>query len=314
MTGQLSAANVRLTDASSSIDLGGTLVAANNVTIAAGGSIVLPGTLSAVDFQITAGGPIALTGTLSAANTATLTATGPIDLAGRLAATNGTTITAGGSIDLAGMIAANTVLITADGPISLTSGSQFSGVGAGSASPLRTEPFPLISNPPAVFRSPIQAGIYLVAPDITVVANPAVSTGSTINWTFALTGTGRLGLGNFQQPNVKLFLDLASGSAGGNINVAGLQVRFTTATNVTVNLTGSVGGIGGQIAASDSHISPLPKNNFQINGCPISSVNCIKFTGLTVPVTNPLQDVQVGQMQALSDIDMILPDVAERDY
>jgi filamentous hemagglutinin family protein len=314
LTGQLSASSVQITDARFSIDLAGTLLATNNVTIAAGGSIALPGTLSADGVQINAGGPIDLAGTLSAANSVTLDAGGAVDLTGRLSATNGTTVTAGGSIDLAGMISANTVQITAAGPISLTTGSQFSGVGPGSTSPLRAEAFPLISNPPAIFRSPVPAGIYLVAPDITVSANPVVSTGSTINWTFALTGSGRLALGDFRQPNVKLFLDLASGSASGNVNVAGLQVRFTTATNVTVNLTGSVGGISGPIAASDSHISPLPKNNYQINGCPISSVNCIKFTGLTVPVTNPLQDVQMGQMQLLSDIDMILPDVAERDY
>ena len=58
----------------------------------------------------------------------------------------------------------------------------------------------------------------------------------------------------------------------------------------------------------------MPSNNYQINGCPISSVNCIKFTGLTVPVTNPLQDVAFGDMLSLSDIDIMLPDVAERDY
>ncbi|MEA2725559.1 MAG: hypothetical protein QOF70_34, partial [Acetobacteraceae bacterium] len=314
LAGRLSAANGTTVTAGSSIDLAGTLLATNDVAIAAGSSVALLGTLSGDSVHITAGGPIDLAGTLSATNNATLNAAGAVDLTGRLSATNGTTVTAGGSIDLAGMISANTVQITAAGPISLTTGSQFSGVGPGSTSPLRTEAFPLISNPPAIFRSPVPAGIYLVAPDITVSANPVVSTGSTINWTFALTGSGRLALGDFRQPNVKLFLDLASGSASGNVNVAGLQVRFTTATNVTVNLTGSVGGISGPIAASDSHISPLPKNNYQINGCPISSVNCIKFTGLTVPVTNPLQDVQMGQMQLLSDIDMILPDVAERDY
>jgi hypothetical protein len=209
------------------------------------------------------------------------------------------------SVDLAGSIAANSVLVQA-AAIDLTTGGAFSGLGAGSPNPLKVDPFPLPGSP----------GVYLQADNITVVNNPLVSTAFTVNWTFALTGSGTVALGNFQQPMVKLFLDLASGTASGQVNIAGLQVSYDLAapTQTTIDLTGVVGGISGQATAGDSHISSKPRNNFQINGCPISSVNCIHFTGLSVPVTNPLQDVGLGDMQSLYDSDSVLPDVAERDY
>jgi hypothetical protein len=208
---------------------------------------------------------------------------------------------------LAGILSANSIRIEDVGfEIDLTTGSGFAGVGAGSTNPLKTDAFPVPGSP----------GIYLLASNFRVVQNPLVTTTSVINWTFALpaTGTGNVGLGDFQQPNVKLFLNLGAGTATGQVNIAGLQLTYAQATTLTVRLTGTIGGIAGQTAASGSHISPLPSNNYQINGCPISSVNCIKFTGLTVPVTNPLQDVAFGDVLSLSDIDITLPDVAERDY
>jgi fibronectin-binding autotransporter adhesin len=209
------------------------------------------------------------------------------------------------TIDLAGAIAANSVLVQA-ADIALTTGSSFSGLGAGSATPLKADPFPLPGSP----------GIYLNAANISVAANPPLATGYTVNWTFALTGSGNVALGNFQQPRVKLFLNLASGTATGQVDVAGLQVLYDAAAPAmtTIDLTGVVGGISGQATAGDSHIASKPNNKYQINGCPISSLNCIRFTGLTVPVTNPLQDVDVGNVDQLYDTDSVLPDVAERDY
>ena len=208
---------------------------------------------------------------------------------------------------LTGILSANSVRIEDVGfEVDLTSGNGFAGLGADSTNPLRAEAFPAPGSP----------GIYLLASNFKVVENPILSTGSIIDWTFALpaNGTGVVGLGDFQQPMVKLFLSLGAGTATGQVNIAGLQITHATAPTVTVNLTGVIGGISGQTAASGGHIRPSPSNNYQINACPISSVNCVRFTGLTVPVTNPLQDVEFGDMLPLSDIDIILPDVAERDY
>jgi hypothetical protein len=208
------------------------------------------------------------------------------------------------NLTLAGLITANSVWIEDAGAIDLNAGNGFAGLGTRGGDPKNKEPFPAAGS----------AGVYLQAANFIVAQNPAVSAGGPVNWTFALTGSGNVGLGSFLQPNAKLFLSLASGTATGTINVAGLQVQYTTPASKTVNLSGVVGGATGQLTAAISQMSSKPNNNYQVNGCPISSVNCVQFTGLTIPVTNPVQDVQMGWMQYLADADMILPDVAERDY
>jgi hypothetical protein len=206
---------------------------------------------------------------------------------------------------LAGLLTATSVWIQdVSHDIDVTTASAFAGLAAGSSNPLKTDPFPAAGS----------AGVYLEAANFAVLQNPSISTGWIVDWTFALTGSGNVDLGVFEQPRVKLFLSLATGTASGQVYVPGLQVTYTTATTKTVNLTGSVGNVSGQNAASGGHISPLPKNNYQINGCPISSVNCVKFTGLTLPVSNPLRDVDLGFMQYQGDADSVLPDVADRDY
>lgn len=224
----------------------------------------------------------------------------------------------GSNLALAGVVTANSVRIKDFGhTIDLAAGGGVAGVGPGGANPRLVEPFPL--NPDLSFRSPLPAGVYLLASNITTSANPTVSGSPIIDWTFALDGSGNVGFGGgspvfFRQPAVKLFLDLGTGTASGQIDVAGLQVRYTTASTATINLTAQIGALTGSLAAGAATITPKPVNNYQINGCPISSVNCIKFTGLTVPVVNPLRDVQFGRMQEQSDTDVTLPDVAEQDY
>jgi hypothetical protein len=210
----------------------------------------------------------------------------------------------GSSLNLSGLITANSVVVTTPGAIALTAGGV-AGIGAGTFVPTTANPIP----------SAGAAGVYLKGSAITVLSNPSVSGNGTIDWTFALTGSGNVGLNaDFSQPSVKVFLDLASGTASGQLEVAGLWVRYTTASQSTTNLLGSVNGKTGAYAAAASNISPLPKNNYMVNECPISSVNCVKFTGLTVPVTNPLQDVLPAAIQDPMTIDDLLPDIAKRDY
>ena len=57
-----------------------------------------------------------------------------------------------------------------------------------------------------------------------------------------------------------------------------------------------------------------PSNNYQINGCPISSTNCVQFTSLVPPTNNPLVDLRIGLPVTSDDDDSLLPDVAEQDY
>ena len=58
----------------------------------------------------------------------------------------------------------------------------------------------------------------------------------------------------------------------------------------------------------------MPKNNYQLNGCPIQSTNCIRISTLSIPVINPFKDLQLLTTQETADIEVALPDVAERDY
>jgi filamentous hemagglutinin family protein len=269
-------------------------------------NLMLTGKLTANSVQITdTNYSIDLTGSILA--NSVLIVGSPIDLTGSISASS--VVIQGSTIDWAGSISANSVVIQGS-TIDLTTGAAYAGPGTASGNPVKT------------FPSAGSDGVYLQASNITVLANPVVATGgSDMNWTFALTGNGNVALSNpqqsnvsFDQPTVKLFLALASGTATGQVDVAGLQVSYTTATTKTIDLTGIVRSVPGALAAAASQIAPLPKNNYQINGCPISSVNCIKFTGLTVPVTNPLQDVALDWMQFIYDADSVLPDVAERDY
>ena len=99
------------------------------------------------------------------------------------------------------------------------------------------------------------------------------------------------------------------------IEVKALQLRYTgTGTALTLNLLGAVDGRSGSDAAAASFIQPRQKNNYQVNGCPIQSVNCIRVTTLTVPIINPLKDLEVLQPQQPDDFIITLPDVGEKDY
>ncbi|WP_146101827.1 ShlB/FhaC/HecB family hemolysin secretion/activation protein [Rhodopila globiformis] len=234
-----------------------------------------------------------------------LTQANAIDALGAFsAAGHGFHLVDGSNLMLTGVVTANSVWIQDSGKIDLSTGNGFAGLGTRGGDPRNKEAFPAAGS----------AGVHLQAANFTMTQNPGIKAGGLVNWTFALTGTGNVGLGSFLQPSVKLFLSLAGGTADGTVNVAGLQVQYTTPTGKTVNLSGVVGGNPGMFAAATSQMSSKPNNNYQVNGCPISSVNCVQFTALTVPVINPVQDVQMGWMLPLPDADMMLPDVAERDY
>jgi hypothetical protein len=111
-----------------------------------------------------------------------------------------------------------------------------------------------------------------------------------------------------------LIVDLTGGTLGGLIFVKTLDLRYVPGAG-NANLSGSVNGLGGPTAAGVSYISPLPNPRYQINGCPITAVNCILLSVAAVPVINPLQDIYLGVLgNPQDDDDLLLPDVSERDY
>lgn len=292
-----------------------------------GNAITLSGSITAVPaaanpaqggiVTLASAGPITETGAITTRGTLTGSAGGDVNLNSNVnvatlgafnASGNAFSLIDNSNLMLAGVINANSVVIN-DTASSLTlgPGNGFAGIGAGSQSPLNNEPFPVPGSP----------GVYLQANTFNVQANPAVSTSSVINWTFALNGKGTVALGNFQQPDAKLFLNLNSGIATGQINIAGLQVSYNPPpVSVTINLLGVVHGQTGNNAAASSQITPQQQANYQVNGCPIASFNCTKIVvnNITIPVINGLQDLDFGGMPFDFDDELLLPDVAEKDY
>ncbi len=161
----------------------------------------------------------------------------------------------------------------------------------------------------------------------------------------ALTGGGLIKFGSFNAPGADLLLHVGSGSATGNINVYSLSAFYQTGYSGPIDLTGTVGGQTGGTAASLGRIaqeptapqpfapttnaSVLPGSAYQVNKCPITSVNC-GFPTLTpllvlpvVPQTQvaaastlrlpPLKVAVVVPANELDDPDLLLPYISDRD-
>ena len=164
-------------------------------------------------------------------------------------------------LTLQGTIIAKSVVIRDGASITIDPGAGFAGLGGGTGTPSHA---PVPGNP----------GLYLQAGNITN-ASPSLNIAGapSVDVTFALTGSGVVNLGYFRQPNVQLFLDLTNGVATGQIGVAGFTLDYGPATKSIVNLLGSVRGLSGASASLVSFILPLPLDNYQINGYPISIGN-----------------------------------------
>ncbi len=290
----------------SAVAIGGNIIVSTLGLYSAGPINQDPGsTINATTLTGSAGGDVSLGGDNMIANLGSFS-------------TPGHTFRMKNDIDLAlqGTITAENVAITDGGAaITIDPGAGFTGLGGGSGTP---------SHPP-VAGDP---GLYLQAGNINN-ASPSLGIASapSIDVTFALTGSGVVSLGNFRQPNVQLFLDLTNGLATGQIGVAGLTLEYGPATQSIVNLLGSVRGLSGVSASLASFILPVPLDNYQVNGFPISignlrevastSINGLQnFRDLTsLPIINSLEDVQFGGMEQQSnDDDTSLPDVADKDY
>jgi filamentous hemagglutinin family protein len=112
-----------------------------------------------------------------------------------------------------------------------------------------------------------------------------------------------------------LFLILQTGGGSGTINTSSLHVDYVSpGTMGKATLEGTVNNIGGPDAAAGSFIKPIRNANYLLNGCAIGSSSCISISSVRVPVTNPLKDIDFGAPPPPSDINVMLPDVAERDY
>lgn len=133
--------------------------------------------------------------------------------------------------------------------------------------------------------------------------------------TLRINITGTATFGGLQARTTQVFLSLGNGTATGTVNLGGFNVLTATNQTGSANLIGSVHGLPGVAAAGESYIDPKQNAHYILNSCPIQSVNCVLLSPLIVPVTNPIQDIDVGtNRKRRDDDDLILPNVAEQDY
>ena len=126
-------------------------------------------------------------------------------------------------------------------------------------------------------------------------------------------------------PKVAVVIDVGTGNATGHIDADTLALFYTQQAGLPTGLFGTLRTSSGnpvsdQAAATQAFIAQnanyVPSNHFQMNGCALSSVNCL-LTSLfpQAIVTNPFRDLMVGRFSdPLDDPDLLLPNVSDRDY
>ncbi len=142
---------------------------------------------------------------------------------------------------------------------------------------------------------------------------PLASNNATLALRLPERTGGTIDLGNTTGRQADLILDLGlGGRAVGTIDVRNLTVY---GGGGGTRLDGSIGGVSGQGAASRAGIGPQLSAEYQINGCPIASVNCVLLIVRLATPANPVQDLGLtAARDEREDPDIFVPNVAERDF
>jgi len=302
--------------AGSALTIGGQIVASQSLGLTAGTGFTENGSGS-----ITAG-PIAIDAKSGAATIdGALTSTGSLSLlsstdlsqgaASTISAAGSTTMIAPGTITLAGTLAAPTIylgepatqLIVWNGN-TVDTNSDIHG-----ATNSVSIPAPLTSGQGVFLDSAAfqQTG--------TSSVNPLSDTAATMQ--VKIEGRGSAQFASLVAPKTQLLLVLeGGGNATGSIDVAGLNIYYTLGVTPLkpVSLLGTVGGDGGYGAAAVGFSHHVANINYQINGCPIESINCVLLSPLVVPVVDPVNDYAEGTQRKRRRDDDALPNVGEEDY
>jgi hypothetical protein len=135
---------------------------------------------------------------------------------------------------------------------------------------------------------------------------------------FVQTGISTVGnlSGAFNILRIDVTGDITFAAIGGlQAPTGALDVVFGLASG-RATLTGTVNGLVGQAAAAAGFIGPFGNPTFQLNNCPIHSVNCVLLPIEGVPQANPLQDIVFGSLfhPDDDDDDLVLPIVSDKDY
>lgn len=305
--------------AQASVGFGGVTIQADGGSFRqTGGAILTSGPSIAV--RTPTGAIEQAAGTMAAASAIDLTAATGITQGGTLRIASGIAnlTTTEGPLTQTGAISARKILFTdINGPVTVAgtlSGLAPSRLQSKTRFAIAQGNFPTAANDTGVF---ITAG----SPGVDTSANHAITFNASAS---ATSGQAQLvvtmvnndpAVLNINATNVDLFMTLQTGPASGTVFVSSLHLGYPQpGTSGEVALEGTVNGLTGQDTAPGSFIQPLLKSNYTINGCAIQAISCVLITTSRLPVDNPLKNVQTGQNRSLSDVFVILPDVAERDY
>jgi hypothetical protein len=124
-------------------------------------------------------------------------------------------------------------------------------------------------------------GAYIEAASFTQVGTSTLTSQATAGPTLQISITNSaqfdppLGL---QAANGWLILNLGNGTAAGNVVINALNVTYTVPGSA--NLTGTIAGVAGTLAAASGFIQPAVNDNYLFNGCEIGSAACIPFQQL----------------------------------
>jgi mucin-19 len=133
---------------------------------------------------------------------------------------------------------------------------------------------------------------------------------------------------NLNAGSLPIFMLMNGGTATGTITAGRLGVYGLPGSTVlpdgrSVNLLGTLGGVAGESAARFGNLggqpgtqpSPLALDLYRFNNCVLSSVNCVVPTFLQIPTIPLINSVILGiQQPAFDDRDVLLPNVAEKDF
>lgn len=336
MFGPLNAANVTL-DPPTSLTVTGQITAADQLLLVAGsGGMALAGALNASTLTLVSGGGISepggsiAAGTLagSSAGATTLGGTNAIGLITDFTAGTAFTLADGSDLTLSGVLTAP--LVELDMP-----GNAFT-LGSGAAIDVGGVPQPanfvsldaslggaqlLVSEVPTAAK-PAQSGglpvgAYLTVGTFTQLGIShinAITAGGSSLLRIDTSGTGNITFANLQGLDTWLLIDVVDGKITGNIYVKSLTLAYPAGYS-GATLAGTVNQIGGQAAAGEATILPLPNSQFKLNNCPIHSVNCVLLPVETIPSASPLENFSIGALLDNNDDEnLLLPIVSDEDY
>lgn len=262
-----------------SLTAGGLLSLATTGTgVGAGGGndLALDAGLTAPSITLLASGavegtfPIATTSLSGSADTATLTsAYNSIGTLGSFAAGSLTLQDASGLV-IAGPVQAPAIAITATG--SLVLAGLLDTDSSSTAAPANGAVLSVLASPAgqAGFTQQAGGGVQPLA-------------GDAASLTVSLPAGGSVDFADLQAPQVALTLDLGSGNASGQLNVASLLLQ---AAGGSAAFTGStIDGTAGGGAAPLARIMPAFNASYTLNGCIIDSSTCATPVTPVRPVT-----------------------------